>query len=132
MEQFVKYIIGVFLILHGLVHLLYLGHSRRLYELVPDFTWPDHSWLLSKPFSNQAIRSAANIACVIITTGFCLAGIRFMLGNGWLYPEIVISAILSILLFVIFWDGRMVKLDNQGGYAILINIVILITVFIKA
>jgi hypothetical protein len=30
-----RFIIGVFIVLHGLVHLLYFGHSRRLFELQP-------------------------------------------------------------------------------------------------
>ena len=34
-------IFGVFLMLHGLVHLLYLGQSQRFFELQPGMTWPD-------------------------------------------------------------------------------------------
>jgi len=37
----IKIGIALFLILHGLVHLLYLGQSRCLFELQPDMEWPD-------------------------------------------------------------------------------------------
>jgi hypothetical protein len=37
-------VLGLFLILHGLVHLLYLGQSARLFELRSGMVWPDHSW----------------------------------------------------------------------------------------
>jgi len=33
-------ILGIFCILHGLVHLLYAGQSRRLFELRPGMVWP--------------------------------------------------------------------------------------------
>ncbi len=38
-------VVGVFLILHGLVHLLYAGQALRYFELRPGMTWPDASWL---------------------------------------------------------------------------------------
>lgn len=38
---------GIFLILHALVHLLYAGQSRRFFELRPGMTWPDGSWAFS-------------------------------------------------------------------------------------
>jgi hypothetical protein len=36
----VQFIAGIFLILHGLVHLLYYGQSARRFELAPGLTWP--------------------------------------------------------------------------------------------
>ena len=36
-------VIGVFIILHGLVHMLYFGQSRKFFELQPGMTWPDGS-----------------------------------------------------------------------------------------
>jgi len=35
-----NFILGIFFILHGLVHLLYAGQSLRLFELRPGMTWP--------------------------------------------------------------------------------------------
>jgi hypothetical protein len=31
---------GIFFLLHGLVHLLYAGQSLRFFELRPGMTWP--------------------------------------------------------------------------------------------
>jgi hypothetical protein len=47
---------GILLILHGLVHFLYAGHSRRLFELRPGFLWPESSWLFSKPLGVRITR----------------------------------------------------------------------------
>jgi hypothetical protein len=52
---------GIFLILHGLVHLLYAGQSLRYFELRPAMTWPDGSWLLSKILADRAARLLAAI-----------------------------------------------------------------------
>ena len=41
-----RFILSVFIVLHGLVHLLYFGQSRRLFELQPGMAWPE-SWRLS-------------------------------------------------------------------------------------
>ncbi len=35
-----RFIAGAFIVLHGLVHLLYAGQSRRLFELRPGMVWP--------------------------------------------------------------------------------------------
>jgi hypothetical protein len=40
----IRLIIGIFLLLHGLVHLLYFGQSARYFDLRPEMIWPDGSW----------------------------------------------------------------------------------------
>jgi hypothetical protein len=42
----VRILFGVFVLLHGLVHLLYLGQSARYFELQPGLAWPDGSWAI--------------------------------------------------------------------------------------
>ena len=42
--MFVRIVLGIFMVLHGLVHLLYFGHGLRFFEL-PDLAWPDGSWV---------------------------------------------------------------------------------------
>jgi hypothetical protein len=38
------------------------------------------------------------------------------------------ASILSIIIFILFWDGKMQKLSDQGGIGILINSAIMIAV----
>jgi hypothetical protein len=38
-----KVIFGIFIILHGLVHMLYFGQSQKLFELQAGMTLPDGS-----------------------------------------------------------------------------------------
>ncbi|MEZ4621508.1 MAG: hypothetical protein R2867_39235 [Caldilineaceae bacterium] len=118
------FIIGLFFVLHGLVHLLYLGQSWRFFELQPGMSWPDGSWVFA-PFTGvQATRAGAAIGCILAAVGFVAGGIGLIAGWGWWQPIIIGTAALSALLYLLFWDGTTQRLDNQGGIGLLINVAI--------
>lgn len=120
-------IVGGFLILHGFVHLLYFGQSARVFELQPGMTWPVDSWLLSKHFSQRGLRILAAVLCILAGTGFLIGGVGFLFSQAWATITIITAAILSTLLYALFWDGRKKHLDRQGGIGVLINVAILAT-----
>ena len=123
-------IAGVFFLLHGLVHLLYLGQSARLFELQPGMLWPDESWAFSKLLGQDGTRRLASIACILAAAGFALgsAGIFFNLACWRM--AVLASAVFSAILYFLFWNGRAQHLANQGGIGILIDAAILIAVFV--
>ncbi|MDH5718952.1 MAG: hypothetical protein OEZ22_15095 [Spirochaetia bacterium] len=123
-----KYVVGIFFILHGLVHLLYSAHSLKRIELEKNFIWPDNSWLFSNKLNIEFIKQIASIACVIVAIGFVIGGILVFIEFSWSYWEIIASAIISSIIFFIFWDGSIRKIHSQGAIAILINIAIIIIV----
>jgi hypothetical protein len=51
-------------------------------------------------------------------------------GQSWWRPLVVGSAAFSTVVFVLFWDGRRQKLNDQGAIAILINTAILVAVLV--
>ena len=122
-----KIIFNIFIILHGLVHLFYFAQSNRNFELRPNMTWPDNSWLLSKFVGVKIIRIIASIACIIAAIGFVVSGIGSFFNEAWLKITIY-SAFSSSFLYIIFWDRSFKKLDDQGGIGILINIGLLILI----
>ncbi len=81
-----QFIFSVFLMLHGLVHLLYFGQSARRFELKPGLTW-------------------------------------------W-HPVVIATALFSTMAYVLFWDGKLHHLPDQGFIAILINLAILVAMFV--
>lgn len=117
-------IIGIFIILHGLVHLLYFGQSLRYFELQSGMIWPDGSWLFSGRLEIQVVRTFVAIWCVLVAAGFIITGIGLFLSAGWWREILILSTFLSVLLFVVCWNGSLFKLDDQGGYSILINFTI--------
>ena len=124
------FIIGTFFVLHGLVHLLYLGQSWRFFELQPGMIWPDGSWALAPFAGAQVTRTGAAIGCILAAVGFVAGGIGLIAGWGWWPPVIVGTALFSALLYLLLWDGTTQRLDNQGAIGLLINIAIGVAVLI--
>jgi hypothetical protein len=125
-----RFILGVFIVLHGLVHLLYFGQSRRLFELRPGMTWPDGSWAFAKLLGVGGTRSLASIACALAAVAFVAGGAGILVTQAWWRPVVVGAVAFSSILFVLFWDGKPHQLPDQGAIAILINIAILVAVLI--
>lgn len=125
-----RFIIGGFMVLHGLVHLFYVGQSRRMFELGPDMVWPDGSWAFSKLLGDEATRSLASIAYGLATIGFVAGGIGILLGQAWWRPVVVGSAAFSAVMILLFWDGVMQKLADRGAIGLLINGAILVALLV--
>jgi hypothetical protein len=130
MRSVVRLIVGVFILLHGLVHLLSSGHSRRLYELRPDMAWPDGSWVFSAPLGDGATRSLASVLYALAALGFLAGGAGMLIGQAWWRPVVVGSAAFSAVNVVLFRDGRLHRLDDQGGIALLIDLTLLAVLLI--
>jgi hypothetical protein len=126
----VRIIVGIVIVLHGLVHLLYVGQSSRLFELQPGMVWPDGSWALSRLLGAEATRWLASISFVLAAIAFVAGGVGLLLRRAWWRPMVVGAAAFSAAVVVLFWNGTFQELDNQGLVAILINAAILVGVLI--
>ena len=47
------------------------------------------------------------------------------MAQPWGRIIVVAAAVLSSLIYPLFWDGGLQRLDNQGGIGILINLAVL-------
>ena len=120
-----RFIIGLFIIFHGLVYSLFFAQSRRLFELRPGMTWPDDSWFFSRIMGEQATRWLASISFILAAIAFVAGGTGMILEQAWWRPIVVGAAIFSSVISVLFWDGRRQQLGAQGAIGLLINLVIL-------
>ena len=125
-----RIIFGVFVLLHGLVHLLYFGQSARYFELQPGMVWPDGSWFFSKLAGEGASRTIASILLVLAAIAFVVSGVGMLAGQSWWRPVLVGSTIFSSVIFILFWDGVTQHLDNKGAVGVLINVAILAALLI--
>ena len=121
-----RLIFGIFTILHGLVHLFYAGHARRLFELRPEMTWPDGSWAFSRLLGIKATRTLAIIGYVLVTAGFVIGGGGILFAQAWWRPIVLTSAAVSSAIIILFWDGKRRMLADQGGVGLLINVAMLV------
>ena len=126
----VRLVVGVFIVLHGLVHLLYAGQSQRIFELQPGMVWPDGSWAFSRMLGDARARSLAAVFLALAAVGFVAGGIGVLAGQRWWRPFVVASAAFSAAIFCLFWDGGWQNLDDKGAFALLINAVILAAVLV--
>lgn len=125
-----RIIFGVFVVLHGLVHLLYFGQSWRLFELQPGMVWPDGSWAFSMLLGDVPTRRLASIVLVLAAIGFVAGGAAIVFGQAWWHSALVGAALFSSVIYILFWDGAWQNLDDKGAIGLLINIVILTAVLI--
>ena len=123
-------ILSIFCILHGLVHLLYAGQSRRLFELRPGMVWPDGSWLFSRLLGDETTRLLASLLLALAALGFVAGGLGLLIRQDWWRPVTVSAAVVSGAIFLVFWDGRFQALDDKGGVGLLINLALLVVVLI--
>ena len=126
----IRILFGIFIVLHGLVHLLYFGQSTRFFELQPGMVWPDGSWALSSIFGGAATRNLASGLLILAAVGFAAGGLGLFLKQAWWQPVVISSAVFSSTIYMLFWDGAMHSLDNKGGVGILINLAVLTAILI--
>lgn len=117
----IVFLFSLFLILHGLVHLLYLGQSLRRFELQPGMDWPAGSWFFSRLSGEGTTRALAGLLLALAAAGFAAGGVALFFRWAWWRPAVIASALLSTALYLLFWDGAWKDLDDQGAVAILIN-----------
>lgn len=125
-----QFIFGVFIVLHGLVHLLYFGQSARRFELRPGMVWPNGSWAFSQLLGDKATRNLVSISCVLAALGFVAGGAGILLSQAWWHPAVMAAAAVSSVSFILFWDGKLRRLDDQGGVGVLIDLAILVAVLV--
>lgn len=121
---------GVVVVVHGLIHLLYLGQSMRLFELQPDMTWPDGAWLLSRLFGIGGTRSVVSVACAVAALGLLVGGVGLFAGLAWGRTLVVAASALSVVFYFLAWDGTLQEVDNQGGIGLLISAALLVAVLV--
>ncbi|BBB48437.1 hypothetical protein [Pelolinea submarina] len=127
----IRNLIGIFLVLHGLVHVLYFGQSARYFELQPGMDWPDYSWAFSNILGMDTNRKLAGISLILAALLFVVGGAGLLFKQVWWRPIIIAGSIFSTLIFFLFWNGRFEHLDNSGWIGILINLVLLAALYLK-
>jgi hypothetical protein len=101
-EVLVRIIVGLLLVAHGLIHLMWFASND-------DPKWPfrlDRSWLL--PESTR--RPVAIALITLIVVGFALLGLAVwgVPGLASIWPALLIgAAVASLAVLVLFWDRQL-------------------------
>ncbi|MGD2078378.1 MAG: hypothetical protein PVH18_08345 [Chloroflexota bacterium] len=125
-----RFLFGLFIVLHGFVHLWYFTLSQKLVEFQPEMGWHGESWLLSKFLGDLTRRSLASGLYVVAALAFVLSGIGIFSNAGWSATALAVSATFSSATILLFWDGETDMLMQKGFIGLLINVLILIVTFL--
>ena len=118
-----RYAAGVFIILHALVHAMYVGQALRWFELRDGMTWPLGARLLS-PVPDDGLRVVAAIAIGAASLALIAGGAGMFLDAAWGAAVAVAAAVVLSLLHLALWDGDLRTSPDQGLYGIIINLAI--------
>jgi hypothetical protein len=123
-------LIGIFFVLHGLVHLWYVVLSQRLVEFEAEMGWTGESWLLTRLLGDAATRSVASVLYVFATVGFVAGGVGMLGRQDWWRPIVMVSAALSAAIVIVFWDGGLDLIVQKGLVGLLIDVGIVAALFV--
>ena len=119
-------ILGVFLILHGAVHIWYVAMARGLISADADTIWNGRSWLFTRRLGDQATMALATIVFSAITLVFAVAGIALVAQQERFSTWAITGSILSIAAIIGFWDGKPDHPVEKGLLGIILDVAILV------
>ena len=117
---------GLFLVAHGLVYAMYAAHAMRFFELKAGMTWPDASWALSGLVGDSAVRWLVATVFLLVAVVFAVSGAGLVFRQSWWAVPAATAAVISTLVILLAWDGRLQGLSEQGLYAVIINVVVIV------
>lgn len=117
----VRFLLGVVLVLHGLVHVWFFVLARGLVQFRSEMGWSGRSWLLTSLIGDAPTRTLASIVLLLATAGLSIGGIGFLGQQPWSRPLLIASAALSAAILIIFWDGSTQFVVEKGLMGVLID-----------
>jgi hypothetical protein len=100
-----RWVVGVLLWGHGLIHASYLSTPPRPKPGAPE--WPfhlDRSPVLSVfRLGNRQVKSIGSLLVVVVVAAFVATGFGFLAHQGWWPPMAIAAAAASFLLLGLFY-----------------------------
>lgn len=120
--------IGIFMLLHGLVHIWYIVLSQEWVKVEAEMGWTGKSWLLSSWINQNITSASAAIFYGLSAFTFVIASIGLFAKTEWTRPWLMAASILSALTILVFWDGDFFKLIEKGALGFIISVGFLVSI----
>lgn len=117
----IRIAIGVFLLLHGAVHMLWVSLARGWIPAGEGPQWSGRSWLLTGPLGHPTTLSVGAVVFTAATLAFVVAGVGVLAGQSWYPAAIIAASVLSIAAILGFWDGQTDHLLDKGFLGVVID-----------
>lgn len=126
-----NFLVGIFIILHGLVHLWYVVLSQKLVEFRPEMGWTGVSWIFTNLLGDSITRLLASVFYSMAAIAMIASGIGIISRGGWSRSLLIGSALLSSATIILFWDGSVQRVVEKGLVGLLISVAILVVVMLS-
>jgi len=117
-----RVLMGIFVILHGLVHLWFVVLSQDLVEFKPEMGWTGESWLFTGLLGGSTPHTLTSVIYVLATVAFLIAGVGILSGATWALLLMRGAAAFSGLMILLFWDGGAQMIVEKGLLGFLIDV----------
>jgi hypothetical protein len=124
-------LLGIFFILHGLVHFWYVTLIQGWVRLEAEMGWSGSSWLLGDMLESPFLSVLATSLLALSALGFVGSGIGLLGDTPWTRTLLWISSLLSALTLVVIWDGGLEKIVEKGLIGLLINLVVILVLIFR-
>lgn len=121
----VSILIGVFIVLHGLVHFWFVALSQRLVPVGQEVGWSGVSWAFSGLLGDSSTRALASGLFGLAAVALVASGTGVVMRQEWSRALLSASAVFSSAVILLFWDGRLNMPVEKGLLGLLINVAIL-------
>lgn len=113
---------GIFIALHGLVHLWFVTLSQGWVEFQPEMGWSGSSWVLTGILGEGPTRMLAGLLYSLAAVGLVASGIGIAIRGSWAESLLLASAGLSTAVIVTFWDGEAGMFVEKGMLGVVTNL----------
>jgi hypothetical protein len=94
-------------------------------EFQEDMGWTGKSWILSSWLPETTTQTLAGILFILSSVLFVISGVGILTNIIRLRAMLLIAAILSTTILLLFWDGQTNRLVQKGLIGVLINILVI-------
>ena len=122
-----RLLFGMFIVLHGLVHLWYVVLSQGLVKIkagMPEVGWTGKSWLFTGPLGDTTTHLLAGILFSLAAIALVVSGVGIFARADWWSKILMGSALFSSVIIIMLWDGSMRLIMEKGLIGFLISLMI--------
>lgn len=126
-----KILLSIVIFLHGAVHVWYVLLIGNVVKYSPDMGWTGKSWLFPGVAVEGLFRFAGMAVYMLSALLFVISSSGILMNKSWYPLWLLVSAVVSSIAVIFFFDGRFQLLVQKGMLGLIVNILIIVTLVIK-
>jgi hypothetical protein len=121
MNNWVRILFGIIVLVHGIGHILFLIPALG----IADWGQSTRSWLLTKPLGDGVTRGLGAVLWVLVTVGYIVGTFGYFTHAAWWQPTIVAVSAASAVGLILFWAS---PASSSAIIALIVDLVIILAI----